>query len=404
MNAKVRIVFVDDESHVLSGLRRSMMEMDGQWNMSFHPSGRDALAALESQPADVLVTDMRMPDMDGAQLLDVVRRRSPQTIRIILSGFAEPGSVLRTVGPAHIYLAKPCDPRVLRDAIQRPLVLRRYLARLDLQAVLGGLSTLPSAPRLFVELDDELRSPTASAGSVARILAGDLAMTAEILKLTNSAFFSLHARVTSPLQAVRTLGIETIRTLVLQVGIFRQLVGGAVKPAIIDALNRYSLLQGRLAEDVARDEVVDSATISAAHCAGTLAGIGHLVFLDLAAPRYLEALGRLQPGQCRSQAEIAVFGATHNHVGAYLLGLWGFADSIVEAVAFADHPADAPAPDNPILLAVHAAQSLGPDFPLATVEACPGETLDMAYLVDLRKDDRIRHWRELVAERLSETE
>jgi HD-like signal output (HDOD) protein/ActR/RegA family two-component response regulator len=402
MSNKVRIAFVDDETHVLRGLRRSMSEMEGQWDTSFHGSARDALEAMAAQPVDVLVSDMRMPEMDGAQLLDAVRRRWPQTIRIILSGFAEQGSVLRTVGPAHIYLAKPCDPQSLKDAIERPLALRRHLASLDLQAVLGGLANLPSAPGPFTALDAELRSPTASAGSVARILSDDLAMTAEILKLTNSSFFALHARVTSPLQAVRTLGIEIIRTLVLQIGIFRQLGGGSVKPALLEALNRYSLLQGRLAEDVARDEIADSATIAAAHCAGTLAGIGHLVFLDLAAERYLAALAAVEPGGSVAEAELAAFGATHTHVGAYLLGLWGFSDAIVEAVAFADRPAQAPMPDSPVLMAVHAARALGPPSPMLAVGAEARDKLDMAYLVDMRKDGRVRHWRELVTERLNE--
>lgn len=401
MTERIRVAFVDDEPHVLRGLRRSMLEMEDHWDMAFYGSGEEVLTAMEHQPVDVVVSDMRMPGMDGAELLSRVRNLWPQTIRIILSGYAETESVLRTVGPAHVYLAKPCNPDILRNAITRPIALRRFLTNPALQAVLGELLSLPSVPAIFMEIGDELRSATASAASVAGIVAKDLAMTAEILKLTNSAFFSLNARISTPLQAVRTLGIETIQTLVLQVGIFRQMSGGATMP-MLDVLNRHGLIQGRLAEAIAHDDGADAVTAKAAYCAGMLSCIGSLVLLDHAADRYLQALASVGPSRSQPRAEIEAFGAAHNHVGAYLLGLWGFADTIVEAVAFADDPAWAPGPDNPVLMAVHVAHALGPNFPLLPADADEPEKLDMAYLIDRRKDGHVPRWRKLAAELLSE--
>lgn len=403
MTEKIRIAFVDDEAHILRGLRRSMLDMEDQWDMSFYGSGGEAIAAMERQPVDAIVSDMRMPGMDGGELLNRVRKLWPQTIRIILSGHAEAASVLKTVGPAHAYLAKPCDSKVLHDAIARPLALRRFLSNSSLQAVLGELSSLPSVPALFLEIDRELRSPNASATSVAKILSKDLAMTAEVLKLTNSAFFTLNARISTPLQAVRTLGLETIQTLVLQVGIFRQTNGGASLP-MLDALNRHGLAQGRLAEAIAREDGADPATVKAAHCAGMLSCIGSLVLLDHASDRYLQALSSVGPSRSQPSVEIEAFGAAHNHVGAYLLGLWGFADSIVEAVAFADDPAWGPGTDNPVLMAVHAAHALGPSFPLLPKNTDEPEKLDMAYLIDIRKDGSVHRWRQLAAELRSEVD
>ena len=110
---KRRLLFVDDEEHILDGLRRMLRPMRGQWDMVFAGSGEEALAIMEETPFDVVISDMRMPEMDGAQLLSEVQKRHPEAARIILSGYAAKESVLRTVGPTHQYLAKPCDPREL---------------------------------------------------------------------------------------------------------------------------------------------------------------------------------------------------------------------------------------------------------------------------------------------------
>ncbi|KAF0225057.1 MAG: Response regulator containing a CheY-like receiver domain and an HTH DNA-binding [Rhodospirillaceae bacterium] len=399
MTDRLRIVFIDDEPHVLRGLRRSMHEMDDQWRMEFFESGSAALDWLQRNEVDVVVTDMRMPGMDGAQVLASVRKHHPQAIRVILSGYAETASVLKTVEQAHIYLAKPCDPQSLKAAITRPLALRRFLSDPALLSVIGGLSNLPSLPGVITQLMAELARPDASATSVAAILGRDMAMTAEILKLTNSAFFALPAQVTSALQAVKTLGMETVQSLALHVGLFRQLDIDRVSPTALDDLTRYSLEMAALAEAVALADGAADAVGKAAYCAAMLSPIGSLVLLDHAPDRYAEAMALVGPHFSHAQAEQKVFGTSHPIIGAYLLGLWGFADSIVEAVAFAAAPAAAPTATSPVLLAAHVAQALGPPFPLLPAQTPGPDRLDMAYLIDIRKDGRVRHWRQLAAER-----
>ncbi len=395
MTAKARILFVDDEPHVLKGLRRSMMEMDDSWEMVFCDGGAAALDELARQPADVVVSDMRMPRMDGSQLLDEVRKRYPATIRVILSGFAETGSVLKTVGPAHVYLAKPCDLNTLHQAISRPLALRRLLADPALRAAVGEVSSLPSPPELFLRIGDELRSPNASAASVAALLSRDVAMTAEILKMTNSAFFGLGARISTVLQAVRTLGMETIQILVLKVGLFRQFGGNAAAASLLAELNTYGLALGRLAEAVAEAAGDDDTVAKAAQCAGMLSSIGCLIFLERHSERCREVVATAVAGSSLAAAERAAYGATHHLVGAYLLGLWGFADVLVEAVAFAAEPSLAPGRDNSVLTALHVATALGPRFPLLPDGVEVSAKLDMTYLIEARRDGLVRRWQAL---------
>jgi len=87
--------------------------------MRFAQSGTEALQMLATAPADVIVTDMRMPEMDGAQLLAEVERLYPQTARIILSGQCDRQTALTAVGPTHLFLTKPCDSARLIEVIQR---------------------------------------------------------------------------------------------------------------------------------------------------------------------------------------------------------------------------------------------------------------------------------------------
>src|ERR1700751_643330 len=104
-----RVLFVDDEAMVLSGLQRSLRPMRNEWEMAFVNSGAEALQLMEHEPFDIIVTDMRMPVMNGAQLLEEVKRRFPQCFRIILSGQADQETIMRAVDPTHQYLSKPCD-------------------------------------------------------------------------------------------------------------------------------------------------------------------------------------------------------------------------------------------------------------------------------------------------------
>lgn len=392
---KVNIIFVDDEAHILSGLRRAMSGMAGEWEMTFSASGQEALTLMEGRPFDVIVADMRMPQMDGAELLDEVRRLHPSIVRVILSGYADTESVLRTVGPAHLYLAKPCDPRALQTAIRRPLVLRQRLTNPDLRTAVAGLTHLPSLPDLYVKVRAALESPETSAKTVAEVISKDIAMTAELLKLTNSAYFSVTNRVTTPLQAVRTLGLETVQALVLRIGLFRQFAGSGLVAPLLGALSSHSMTIARLAEAIIMMEGGDVALGKAAYNAGMLSFIGSLVLLDGRGNEYRRLLDRVGPDLPLHKAEHEAYGATHAMMGAYLLALWGFNDMVVEAVAYCCAPHECPGGDNLLLVATHAARALGPPLPLLRAGVHDIGGLDTDYLRQGGKEHRVSRWMEL---------
>ena len=141
---KSKILFVDDEPMVLQGLRRMLRSLAGGWDMTFVESGAEALEQLAATPFDVVVTDMRMPVMKGAELLERVRTLHPRAIRLILSGQSSEETMLASVGPAHQFLAKPCDANRLKDTVRRACALRGLLDNVNLQRLLSQLGSLPS--------------------------------------------------------------------------------------------------------------------------------------------------------------------------------------------------------------------------------------------------------------------
>jgi YesN/AraC family two-component response regulator len=115
-----RILFVDDEPELLESLERLLHPMQDRWKMTFARCGTEALAWLEAQPFDVLVTDVRMPRVDGVRLLRWVKTKYPGMTRIVLSGYFERELALGAAEAAHHYLVKPVDFERLREAIESP--------------------------------------------------------------------------------------------------------------------------------------------------------------------------------------------------------------------------------------------------------------------------------------------
>jgi putative nucleotidyltransferase with HDIG domain len=322
----IRILFVDDESNIIDAMRRSLYAMRAEWHMEFVLGGVEALTALKTSPADVIVSDMRMPGMDGWQLLTEVKKLYPQTVRLILSGHAEATSIMRAVGIAHQYLAKPCESAAIKDAIIQTQKLRHLLSNDQLAALVGQVSTLPSAPKAFQEVLACLQDPAASMTDVARIIGRDVAMTANIMKMVNSAFFGVRQPITTTDRAVAYLGLDTLGALVLGHGVFKSGLPTGVAGFSLERLWAHSLHTAMAARAIALHEKSSSAEAERAFLAGVLHDVGKIVF----ATRTIQS-PEIAPSVGDDESLMQVH---HAEVGAYLLGLWGFPNPIVEAVAY----------------------------------------------------------------------
>lgn len=389
-----RVLFVDDEPHILGGLRRMLWSLSQEWEMQFADSGMRALEALAAAPFDVIVTDMRMPAMNGADLLNEVAKRYPQTVRIILSGQCGQDSLFRCVGVAHQFLSKPCDAEMLKQTITRACALRDLLSVPELTELVSRLVRLPSLPSLYLELMKEIRSPEPTVRSVAAIISKDVAMTARVLQLANSAFFGLPHHITDIQCAVSLLGMTTISGLVLSCNIFSQFAWRDVNVFFIEAMMKHSTEVGALTRTIA-DAYLKRPVLDDCFTAGILHDVGKLVLASGLSYRYLETQAIAhETGIPIWMAEREVFGATHAEVGAYMIGLWGLPDTVVEAVAYHHSPGECVHVGFCPLSAVHIADVLEQECHHSNTSGRP-PALAEDYLRRLQVWDRLPQWRAL---------
>jgi putative nucleotidyltransferase with HDIG domain len=356
--------------------------------MQFAASGQEALDLLGRAPVDVVVSDMRMPGMDGAQLLTEIKRLYPQTARIILSGHSENEYILKSVRIAHQYLSKPCEVDFLKSVVMRTCAVRNLLFDESIKRTVSNIDSLPSLPSLYGEIMAELKSPMVSTARIGKIVSQDPGMTAKILQLVNSAFFGLQRHVSDPIQAVTILGIDTIRALVLSVQIFSQFDSSRAPSLSLEALWRHSFSTGIKAKAIARKETQNQVLVDDSFMAGLLHDIGKPIlamnFADLYPRVLVEAREKSLPFW---EAEKSILGATHAEVGAYLTGLWGIPDPIVESIAFHHRPDRCPAGEFGPLVAVHVANAFdGTDTPENP------RAIDRDYLAGLNCLDRLPAW------------
>ena len=322
----IRILFVDDEPRVLEAMQRAMRDMRREWSMQFASSGAAALEELAKNPADVVVSDMHMLGMDGWELLGEIKKVYPQMVRLILSGHGDTCSIMRAVGVAHQYLAKPCESSAVKAAIVQSYLLRQLLSDDRLAQLVGRVDMLPSAPHAFQEILTCLQQPTSSLADAAEIIGRDVAMTANVIKLVNSAFFGSRQPITTASRAVAYLGLDTLVALVLGHSAFKSGIPTGIAGFSLERLWQHSLDTAMAARTVALLENQSPAMAEDAFLGGMLHDVGKVVFATRATA----------PGAAAASIEeiTGQMEAHHAEVGAYLLGLWGFPNSIIEAVAF----------------------------------------------------------------------
>lgn len=319
----MKVLFVDDEPRVLEALQRMLFDAAGSWEVETASSGHDALNLLSSSRFDVIVTDMRMPGMDGAQLLEQVHERWPSMTRIVLSGQTDQEHALKALGRAHQFLSKPCDPRTLTQVVENAFHLQALTPNERIRGLAASVHRLPSVAKVHERILKLLDTPEGNLRDAADLVAQDPSLAAKVMRIVNTAFFARGSIVQDVRTATSRIGMDLLRALVLS----ERASGGRTSPRIervqARALDAASLACKFLPESERR----------AAFTAGLLCDVGTLV-LEQGAPDEISAVYEYakEAGIAQHVAEKEMLGSSHADVGGYVLGLWGVPPSIVEAV------------------------------------------------------------------------
>jgi len=352
----MNVLFVDDNVLVLSGLRRALYPHRAAFTSHFASTVADALETLAEGDFNVIVSDMRMPDMDGAELLRQVAELYPATLRIILSGQTGEDAALRAVAVAHQFLSKPCPIETLVEAIQRGAAQREVENVGGLAALVGRVGALPVAPSLFVTLGEVMADPNADASAVAAVLQRSPLVVAKLLQLVNSSFFSAPQRIIGLEAAIARLGLRIVRAVVITEGVFES--GGAgvysveqQKRFLDEASTAMAAVQAMAAAGPARDTALTAAL---------LAHIGVPLLASVAPELAIRVRDAVAAGAQLADCEQAITGTTHAAFAAHILSLWNLPTDVVDAVA---HHHDLPTSWDPAAM-VHFAWALAEHRPV----------------------------------------
>jgi putative nucleotidyltransferase with HDIG domain len=394
---KTRILFVDDEPQALDALQHTLRPMQNQWEMTFVESGAAALELMGTREFDVLLTDMSMPNMNGAQLLCETMNRHPHTVRFIMSAESDKEMTMQCAAAAHQFLVKPCKLETLIAAITRAIAVESRLKDESLRHLLAQMPTLPAVPAVYAELIARLKEVDAPLDGIGEIIGRDIAMTAKVLQLVNSAFFGLRRRVQNPTEAVNVLGIETVKALVVWTQTFSQFRTSSLRDVSLENLSTHSLSTATLAREIMISLPAVGSSCEEAFTAGLLHDVGKLVLAARQTQKFrLATMLSRRESIPLCEAERHVFGVSHAEVGAYLLGLWGLPLGIVEAAALHHAPGNSGAQGVTALTAVHIANALEAEF--SGCHAAFAAPLDMEYLTAVGVADRIDGWRKELRE------
>lgn len=382
------VLFVDDEPQILDGLRDALRKQRHEWNMQFCVSGEDALQSMSTTAFEVIVTDMRMPGMDGAELLRHVKSRHPSTIRIVLSGQADRELAMKMLPVSQQFLSKPCSTDRLRSVITHALELRDMLDDPVVLGLVGDVESLPSVPATYWQLTEALSSSDVGIAEISAIVEGDAGLSAKLLQIVNSAYFGLSQPVTSVSSAVNYVGIELLKALSLMVGIFSAAEHQIRIPEYsLEAAQRQALMVAQLARKI----VTDRSRRDEAFTTGVLHDVGKLVLATRLPNRYGSVLREAAAGDIPLHLlEIERIGASHASVGGVLLGSWGLPCTIVQSVARHHAMTSNKCAEDPVTVAVHVADVMISSLLTGRADT---EALDMHTLQQLDLLGSLREWR-----------
>ncbi|MCB9384858.1 MAG: HDOD domain-containing protein [Bryobacterales bacterium] len=377
----IKVLFVDDEQRLLSGLRRSLRDMRDEWDMHFCLSPYEALDAVRNEPFDVVVSDMRMPGMDGAELLAQVKEIRPESVRIILSGASDSAKIFRSMSVTHRYLDKPCDLERLKDAIR--LSREDALAFVDGESaapLLPRIDHLPAIPRVYQEVMRLLEDPDSTADKIGDVIEGEPALSSKLLQVVNSAAFGFSRPVEHVARAVALVGLDRVKQLLLALELFEQL-RGVVDAQALERSWKHSARTLTLARRFAETLSGQPSTLEVACSAAVLHEAGRLVLAVNFGKGHDPAAEQIDAKELDRQ---------HGRIGARLFSLWGLPASIIDCVEFHARPGEFGESIPPALCVVHAACRLA-DTP-------DSDAVDLDALARAGLADRLSGWRDIARE------
>lgn len=385
----LNILVLHAEPQYNQALQASLAHRLDDWKIQFVTDAVAAWSRLRDTEIDVIFADLAVANENS--FIEQVRESFPHVIRIGLVDQSWPNKA--GLSNFHQFLLVPFAVNELEVAVERSCRLRDLLRGEAMSHTVSGLGQLPSAPTVYMKLLQTLDRPDTSVEDIAEIIEADVAISAKLLQLVNSALFRTSREIATVNLAASYLGLTVVKNLVLSTEVFSFFeTKPEMKRFSVEELQAHSSLTAKIAGELnLPNDIRETAMV-----ASLLHDVGKLV-LAWKMPERLSRLTAKATEQNRPlyQIEEELWGITHAEVGAYLLGLWGLPISITEAVAYHHSPAKTPRHRFDALGAVYVANLLAHEQ-----EGCATDTRavwDIPLLEEMGVANRLPSWRKLAA-------
>ncbi len=386
------LLFVATAPDWHQGVERELRAQQPEWECLIARDVAQAVKALRAGRFLAVVMNATVAtDVAFAAVLQV---EAGNSLRIVLCDFNDRASLARFSATGATPLSPRSDAATLAATIHRLARVQEWMADAGMKKLLAQCRRLPVMPRLYSEVTAELGSPEGSLEVVARSIAQDPVMTAKILHVVNSAFFGLGREITEPYEAVLFLGAERTRSLLLLAGVFTQFEDLKCPGFSGEQIWHHSLQVGTMARTITVAEVKNVKLAEAAFTAGLIHDMGKLILMANV-PAMCVAIDQLHNGKkvTQREAELQVLGTTHAELAACLLGNWGLALPVLEAVAWHHCPTRSGDREFTLLTAVHAANVFAYESGSVSNPVAMPECFDHQYLLRIERLDRRNDWR-----------
>jgi HD-like signal output (HDOD) protein/ActR/RegA family two-component response regulator len=348
-----KILFVDDEVQILRSLNR--LFMDTEYEVFTAGSGEEALELLANEKVDLVITDMRMPVMDGCQLLQKIKELQPTALRIILSGYSEKNTILEALQKniAKLYILKPWDNNKMIKLVDQIFETESILRDGNLLGLINNADELPTLKSSYRQIMD-LIDTDGDLVKIASAIERDHTVAAKILHIINSAFYEV--KTGSVKHAIALLGLSTIRNILLATSIVDSFNMNGIYGTRLEMLWNHAFLCSKIV-NIIYGKLLNKKLSESETSAGLLHNIGIVLLLKLFPEKYIEIFHRTEKEKTNLfQIEQEYLNVTHQQIGGYLLKWWELPYPIVEVALYHHTPFATGIINQELIYAVNIAQ------------------------------------------------
>jgi len=344
------ILLVDDERQVIRSLQRLLMTTD--YRVLTALSAREGLALLEKETVHLVMSDMRMPEMDGYEFLNIVKKRYPRVIRLMLTGYSEESVVLKALedNTVKVYLFKPWKNEELLETLRQVFETFDLLNSSKLLEMVNNAAFLPTIEEAYWDIMESMERES-DLSQIATLIERDASIASKVLRLANSAYYG--ARTGSLHKAVTYIGLKHTRHLVVSTAIIGFFQGPKHARPLMQRLWKQAALSHRLYQHLYHHHLnrkMPENNIPAA----LLHNIGVMFLLSYFGESYTNLLFHAdEQGHALEDCERKAYGTNHMEAGGYLLSWWNFPFPVVEAALYHHRPFDDRVIHTEVTAAVH---------------------------------------------------